>query len=169
MGDGLLLYFGYPQAHEDDAERAVKAALSVVTAMEDLNRRQQSALEVRIGIATGQVVAGDVVGEGASEERAVLGDTPNLAARLQSTASPGDILISDGTRRLTRGLFTYEDAGRHSLKGFARAVQAWRVLAEVSSESRFVATRRPEAAPIVGRDTELLLLVERWQRTRDFE
>ena len=169
MGDGLLVYFGYPQAHEDDAERAVRSALGVVAAIAKLETEQNKGLQVRIGIATGQVVAGDIVGEGVSEERAVLGDTPNLAARLESLAEPGTVIISSGTRRLAGRLFTYEDAGRHQLKGFSNPTQAWRVLGEAASESRFEATRSPEDTVLVGRDTECLLLLDRWQRAKDAE
>jgi len=115
------------------------------------------------------VVAGDIVGEGASEERAVLGETPNLAARLQALAEPGSVLVSASTRRLTGRLFSYADAGRQSVKGLAEPVQVWRVTGALDAESRFAATRSPEAIPLVGRDTELMLLVERWRRVTDAE
>jgi len=169
MGDGLLVYFGYPQAHEDDAERAVRSGLDVVEAIGNLKAGQTIGLQVRIGIATGQVVAGDIIGEGASEERAVLGDTPNLAARLQSLAAPGTVIISSHTRRLTGRLFTYADAGRHELKGFSEPAQAWRVVCEAASESRFEATRSPEDTVLVGREIECLLLLDRWERAKDAE
>ena len=169
MGDGLLVYFGYPQAHEDDAERAIRSGLDVVDAIGNLKAGRTIGLQVRIGIATGQVVAGDIVGEGASEERAVLGNTPNLAARLQSLAEPGTVVISSSTLRLTGRLFTYEDAGRHELKGFSEPTQAWRVVCEVASESRFEATRTPEDTVLVGRETECLLLLDRWERAKDAE
>jgi len=168
IGDGLLVYFGYPQAHEDDAERAVRSGLDVVEAIGKL-KAGIIGLQVRIGIATGQVVAGDIVGEGTSEQRAVLGDTPNLAARLQSLAEPGTVIISSSTRRLTGRLFAYEDAGRHELKGFSKPAQAWRVMCEVVSESRFAATRSPEGTVLVGREIEYLLLLDRWERARDAE
>jgi len=169
MGDGLLVYFGYPQAHEDDAERAIRSGLDVVDAIGNLKAGRTIKLQVRIGIATGQVVAGDIVGEGASEERAVLGNTPNLAARLQSLAEPGTVVISSSTLRLTGRLFTYEDAGRHELKGFSEPAQAWRVVCAVASESRFEATRTPEDTVLVGRETECLLLLDRWERAKDAE
>ena len=169
MGDGLLVYFGYPQAHEDDAERAVKAGLRIVDAVRELGGDVSTALEVRIGIATGNVVAGDIVGEGASEERAVLGETPNLAARLQALAEPGCVLIADGTRHLTDRLFSYADAVRHDIKGFSAPVPVWRVLAEIVGESRFTATRSPETTAHVGRDGEVSLLLERWRRACDAE
>ena len=169
MGDGLLVYFGYPQAHEDDAERAIRAALAIVEAVNHPGQHLTVELQVRIGIATGHVVAGDIVGEGASEERAVLGPTPNLAARLQSIAAPGNVLIAANTRRLTGRLFSYEDAGRHALKGISGLVQVWRVVSETTSESRFAATRSAAMGPLVGRETELLLLYDRWQRAKESE
>ena len=169
MGDGLLVYFGYPQAHEDDAERSVRSGLDIVEAIGNLKAGRTIGLQVRIGIATGQVVAGDILGEGASEERAVLGDTPNLAARLQSLAEPGTVIISSDTRRLAGRLFIYEDAGRHELKGFSESAQAWRAVCEAASESRFEATRSPEDTVLVGRETECLLLLDRWERTKDAE
>jgi class 3 adenylate cyclase/tetratricopeptide (TPR) repeat protein len=169
MGDGLLVYFGYPQAHEDDAERAIRSGLDVVDAIGNLKAGRTIGLQARIGIATGQVVAGDIIGEGASEERAVLGNTPNLAARLQSLAEPGTVVISSSTLRLTGKLFTYEDAGRHELKGFSEPAQAWRVVGEAASKSRFEATRSPEDTVLVGRETECLLLLDRWERAKDAE
>ncbi|MGI9334430.1 MAG: adenylate/guanylate cyclase domain-containing protein [Gammaproteobacteria bacterium] len=169
MGDGLLVYFGYPQAHEDDAERAVKAGLRIVDAMRELRPDLAVELEVRIGIATGHVVVGDIVGEGASEERAVLGDTPNLAARLQALADPGSVLIAAGTRRLTLGLFSYANAGEHRLKGFSQPVEVWRVLSESATQSRFDATRASQATALVGRDSEVMLLLERWRSASDTE
>ena len=129
MGDGLLSYFGYPQAHEDDAERAVRAALTVVNEMRELRTPSRASLEVRLGIATGPVVAGDIIGEGASEEHAVLGETPNLAARLQQRAEPGCVLISSTTKTLISGLFDCKNAGAHKIKGFDHRVRAWQVLA----------------------------------------
>ena len=169
MGDGLLVYFGYPQAHEDDAERAVRAGLGVVEAVRRLAEREALALDVRIGIATGHVVAGDIIGEGASEEHAVLGDTPNLAARLQALAAPGAVLIAAATRELAAGLFDYEDLGPHEFKGFPGLVPAWRVIGEASAESRFAATRRTSVAALVGRQTEVMLLLDRWERAKDSE
>ncbi len=173
MGDGVLAYFGYPQAHEDDAERAIRAGLSVVEAMGGLNqtfgRQLDIEFAVRVGIATGPVVVGDLIGEGASQENAAVGSTPNLAARLQSLARPGTVVISPGTRRLTGRLFAFEDVGRHQLKGFSEPAQTWRVVGEAASESRFDATRSPEDTALVGRDTERMLLLDRWQRVVDSE
>ena len=139
MGDGVLVYFGYPQAHEDDAERAVRAGLAVIDAVRALNLSQP--LAVRLGIATGLVVVGDLIGEGAAQERGVVGETPNLAARLQAIAAPNRIVIADGTRRQLGGLFEVEDLGPQPLPGFAEAPRAWRVLGESGVVSRFEALR----------------------------
>jgi class 3 adenylate cyclase len=119
MGDGVLAYFGYPQAHEHDAERAVRAGLYLVEAVPKLATNAGSPLQVRVGIATGLVVVGDLIGSGAAQEQAVVGDTPNLAARLQALAEPGAVVIASITRRLTGGLFEYRDLGAVALKGFA--------------------------------------------------
>src|SRR4029450_10993074 len=113
MGDGVLVYFGYPQAHEDDAERAVRAALAVVEAVDRLPAREH--LRVRLGIATGLAVVGDLIGEGAAQERGVVGETPNLAARLQALATPNALVIADATRRQSGELFELEDLGRQEL------------------------------------------------------
>jgi class 3 adenylate cyclase len=135
MGDGVLVYFGYPQAHEDDAERAVR----LVEAVPKLDAHGGTALQVRIGIATGLVIVGDLLGEGAAQEQAVVGDTPNLAARLQALAEPGAVVIASSTRRLTGGLFEYRDLGAVALKGFAENVPACQVLGAGITESRFEA------------------------------
>lgn len=169
MGDGILSYFGYPQAHEDDAERAVRAALLVVETIGGLSPRLGTRLGVRIGIATGPVVVGDVIGEGASEEHAVLGETPNLAARLQQKADTGVVLIAGHTKTLIGRLFECTDAGAYKLKGFEQRVRAWRVVAESAADSRFDATRSPDQVPLIGRDSEVQLLVDRWQRVLDRE
>src|ERR1700752_4747791 len=134
MGDGVLAYFGYPQAHEEDAERAVRAGLALVEAVGTLDARAGTALRARVGIATGLVVVGDLLGEGAAQEQAVVGDTPNLAARLQALAEPGAVVIASSTRRLTRGLFEYRDLGTVALKGFAEDVPLWQVLGEGTAE-----------------------------------
>ena len=139
MGDGLLVYFGYPQAHEDDAERAVRAGLAIVGAVAGLRPPGGLTLHVRIGIATGLVVAGDIVGDGASEERAVLGETPNLAARLQGLAEPDTVVVSEATRRLVDGLFAFDDLGRQTLKGISEPVAAFRARAGRTAASRFEA------------------------------
>jgi class 3 adenylate cyclase len=137
MGDGVLVYFGYPQAHEDDAERAVRAALELVAAVKDL--KTHAVLRTRVGIATGLVVIGDLIGSGASQEQAVVGETPNLAARLQAIAEPNRVIIAESTRKLLGNLFELEDLGAQDLKGIAGRVLAWAVLRQASVESRFEA------------------------------
>jgi hypothetical protein len=166
MGDGVLAYFGYPQAHEHDAERAVRAGLAVVEAVPKLTTNADSPLQVRVGVATGLVVVGDLIGAGAAQEQAVVGETPNLAARLQALAEPGTVVILASTRQLTGGLFEYRDLGTIGLKGFAESVPAWQVLGAGTVESRFEALRAT-TTPLVGRDEEIDLLVRRWgQATR---
>ena len=128
MGDGVLAYFGYPQAHEDDAEQATRAGLALVDAVANLQTDVGAELQVRIGIATGTVVVGDLIGEGAAREQAVVGETPNLAARLQALAEPGTVLISASTHRLTGGSFDYRALGPFTLKGWGESVPAWQVL-----------------------------------------
>jgi class 3 adenylate cyclase len=164
MGDGVLAYFGYPQAHEDDAERAVRAALALIEAVPALRSGLDATLQVRIGIATGLVVVGDLTGEGDAQERGVVGDTPNLAARLQALAEPGQIVISNSTRRLTGGMFDYRDLGKVTLKGLAETVQAWQVLGASTVESRFEAQHETNLTPLVGREEELELLLRRWRQ-----
>jgi class 3 adenylate cyclase len=154
MGDGVLAYFGYPQAHEHDAERAVRAGLALVEAVPKLATTAGSPLQVRVGIATGLVVVGDLIGAGAAQEQAVVGETPNLAARLQALAEPGAVVIAAATRRLTGGLFDYRDLGTAALKGFAGNVPAWQVLGASAIESRFEAMRTA-MTPLVGRDEEI--------------
>jgi class 3 adenylate cyclase/predicted ATPase len=169
MGDGVLVYFGYPQAHEDDAERAVRSGLDLVRAMDSLKPRETLALRVRIGIATGLVVVGDLIGEGAAREQAVVGETPNLAARLQALAEPGHVIISHGTRRLVGNTFELTEVGMHAVKGFAQPVRAWAVLSTSAVESRFEALHGTSIAPLVGRKQELDLLLERYDRAKDGE
>ncbi|HEV2551121.1 MAG TPA: adenylate/guanylate cyclase domain-containing protein, partial [Stellaceae bacterium] len=152
MGDGVLAYFGYPQAHEDDAERGVRAGLSLTEAVSKLRTEHDATLQVRIGIATGLVVVGDLIGEGEAQERGVVGDTPNLAARLQALAEPGQVVISHSTRRLTGGLFEYRDLGRVALKGLADPTQAWQVVGPSTLESRFEALHGAALTPLVGRE-----------------
>jgi class 3 adenylate cyclase len=166
MGDGVLAYFGYPEAHEDDAERAVRAGLAVIDAVGAISLSQP--LAVRLGIASGLVVVGDLVGEGAAQERGVVGETPNLAARLQAVAAPNRVVIADGTRHQLGGLFEVEDLGPQALAGFAEAPRAWQVLGESGVLSRFEALR-PQATPLVGRDEELDLLRRRWRQAGDGE
>ena len=164
MGDGIVAYFGWPRAHEDEAERAVRAALRILDAVGRIATPSREALAARIGIATGVVVVGDLIGEGAAQEEAVIGDTPNLAARLQSLADPNEVIISEGTRRLLGGLFEFEDLGGQSLKGLAAPVKVFRVLGPGQAESRFEAFHGPRPEPLVGRAAELSLLLDRWQR-----
>src|ERR1700756_4758144 len=165
MGDGVLAYFGYPRAHEHDAERAVRAALAMVEAVPKLATTTGSPLQVRVGIATGLVVVGDLIGAGASQEQAVVGETPNLAARLQALAEPGAVVISESTRRLSGGLFEYRDLGAGNLQGFAEDVQAWRVTGLGPAESRFEALRATRT-PLVGRKEEIGLLMRRWEQAK---
>jgi len=163
MGDGMLVYFGYPLAHEDDAERAVRAGLGIIEEVASLDLSFEVELSVRVGIATGLVVAGDIVGEGASEERTVLGETPNLAARLQGIAPPGGVIIADSTRRLVEGRVEVETLEPVSLKGFRESVQAFRAIG-IHAASRFDASSSNSLTPFVARSSELNLLTDRWQQ-----
>jgi class 3 adenylate cyclase/predicted ATPase len=166
MGDGVLIYFGYPEAHEDDAERAVRAGLAVIDAVGRLATPEP--LSVRIGIATGLVVVGDLIGAGAAQERGVVGETPNRAARLQALARPGTLVVADSTRRQIGTLFEIEDLGPQPLAGFAEPQRAWRVVGESGIVSRFEALRSG-ATPLVGRDEELDLLLRRWRQAKSGE
>jgi class 3 adenylate cyclase/tetratricopeptide (TPR) repeat protein len=170
MGDGVLVYFGYPQANEDDAERAIRAGLAIVNAVALLNTAAgpPGTLSARVGIATGLVVVGDLIGSGSSMESAVVGETPNLAARLQAAAEPGMVVIADVTRRLAGRLFEYQDLGLANLKGLDAAVQTWAVLSEAAVDSRFEALR-PAQGPLIGREEELALLLRRWDQVRNGE
>jgi class 3 adenylate cyclase/predicted ATPase len=169
MGDGVLAYFGWPQAHEDEAERAVRAGLAVVGAISELATPAGEMLAARVGIATGLVVVGDLIGEGAAQEQAAVGETPNLAARLQALATPGDVAVAESTRRLLGGLFEFEELGPQILKGFGAAVRAFRVKREVQAESRFEALHAGGLTPLIGREQELALLHERWERAKEGE
>jgi class 3 adenylate cyclase/tetratricopeptide (TPR) repeat protein len=164
MGDGVLAYFGYPQAHEDDAERALRAGLTLVESVPKLRAGRDAALQVRVGIATGLVVVGDLIGEGDAQERGVVGETPNLAARLQELAERGQVIISQSTRRLAGGLFEYRDLGAVALKGLAYPVQAWHVVGTSTVQSRFEAQHEARLTPLVGREEELELLMRRWRQ-----
>jgi class 3 adenylate cyclase/predicted ATPase len=166
MGDGVLAYFGYPRADEHDAERAVRAGLDLVEAVAGLDTAAGTPLQVRVGIATGVVVVGDLIGQGAAQEQAVVGETPNLAARLQALAEPGTVVIAPSTRRLAAGLFDYEDLGAVEIKGFAAPVIASRVLRDSGAVSRFEARHGPDLTPLVGRDEELAVLQRRWQEAK---
>jgi len=160
-GDGILAYFGYPRAHEDDAERTVRAGLDIIAAVARLETRATEPLAVRIGIATGLVVVGDVSGGGALREHALVGDTPNLAARLQTLAEPGTIVLATSTRRLLGDLFRLRDLGRHEVKGIAEPVAAWAVEGVAASESRFESVRAAGLTDLIGREAELDFLLER--------
>jgi len=162
MGDGALVYFGYPRAHEDDAERAVRAGLGLAEIVRALGGKHGVALEIRVGIATGLVVVGELMGEGEARERAVVGETPYLAARLQRLAEPGSVVIAEATRRLLGGAFDLKALGPLDLKGFAAPVPAWAIVREAENLSRFEASRSAALTPFVGREQEVALLLERW-------
>ena len=165
MGDGVLIYFGYPRAHEDDAERAVRAGLGVIDAVGRLDVKSVK-LQARVGIATGLVVVGDLIGEGSAQEQSVVGETPNLAARLQALAEPDAVVIAAGTRRLVGDLFEYRDFGTVEVKGIAGPVPAWQVLRPSVVASRFEALRGSALSRLVGRDEEIDLLLRRWARAK---
>jgi class 3 adenylate cyclase/predicted ATPase len=169
LGDGVLVYFGWPVAHEDDAERAVRAGLALVEAIARLDSHADVRLQARAGIATGIAVVGDLIGEGASREEAVVGNVPNLCARLQALAEPGDVVISEVTRRLVGGLFELSDLGPQRLKGFAKPIMAWRVAGEIRAEGRFEARQTAGLTPLVGREEEITLLLRRWRQACDGE
>ena len=164
MGDGALVYFGYPQGHEDDAERAVRSGLALLAAIRHL--RTAEPLQVRIAIATGLVVVGDLVGIGDARETDVVGETPNLAARLQALADPNTVVIAAGTRRLVGDLFEYRDLGAVEVKGIAGPVPVWQVLRPSDVQSRFDALRGSRLSPLVGRNKEIGLLQSRWTRVK---
>jgi class 3 adenylate cyclase len=167
MGDGVLVYFGYPQANEDDAERAVRAGLELVTAVSSL--KAHAPLQTRIGIATGLVVVGDLIGSGASQEQAIVGETPNLAARLQSIAEPNSVVIAESARKLVGNLFELGDLGAKDLKGISGPVRAWTALRPSAMESRFEAMHASGVTELVGREEELGLLLRRWSRAKSGE
>ena len=172
MGDGILAYFGYPHAHEDDAERAVLAGLNVIESLRELDtvgRTRNLELAVRIGIATGTVVVGDLIGKGTAEERAVTGGAANLANRLQEEAAPNTVVTSSTTMKLASGRFDYEDLGERVLKGIAGRVHLWRVAGERHVETRFEASRGTSLTPLVGRHEEVELLARRWERSKSGE
>lgn len=161
MGDGVLVYFGYPRAHEDDPEQAVRAALAVIEAVAGMNSSKPE--QVRVGIATGLTVVGDLIGSGSSREHSVVGGTPNLAARLQTLAKPGTVLICQNTRRLAAGHFDYRDLGTRALKGLAEPVAVYQVLRSSGVESRFEATHKAKLPSLFGREEEMELLLRRWR------
>jgi class 3 adenylate cyclase/predicted ATPase len=167
MGDGVLIYFGYPQAHEDEAERAVRAGLELVAGVAAL--KTHAPLQTRVGIATGLVVVGDLIGSGASQEQAIVGETPNLAARLQSISAPNSVVIAESTRKLLGNLFQLEDLGAQNLKGISGTVRAWAALRPSSVESRFEALHAGALIELVGREEELDLLLRRWSKAKTGE
>jgi hypothetical protein len=167
MGDGVLVYFGYPQAHEDDAERAVRAGLELVVAVGAL--KTHAPLKTRVGIATGLVVVGDLIGSGASQEQAIVGETPNLAARLQGIAGSNSVVIAESTRKLVGNLFELEDLGAHDVKGITGPARAWAALRPSSVESRFEALHTGGLTELVGREEEEELLLRRWSKAKTGE
>ena len=167
LGDGVLIYFGYPEAHEDDAERAVRAGLELVVAVTAL--KSPVALQIRVGVATGLVVVGDLIGSGESQEHGIVGETPNLAARLQGIAAPNSVVIADATRKLLGNLFELRDLGPQSLKGIAGPVGAFVALRPSSVASRFEALHAGGFTELVGREEELDLLLRRWSRAKTGE
>ena len=167
MGDGVLIYFGYPQAHEDDAERAVRAGLDMVAAVTAL--KAPVALQTRVGIATGLVVVGDLIGSGEAQERGIVGETPNLAARLQGIAEPNSVVIAESTRKLVGNLFELEDLGAQDLKGISGPVRAWAALRPSSVESRFEAMHASGLTELVGREEEIEILLRRWSKIKTGE
>ena len=167
MGDGVLIYFGYPEAHEDDPDRAVRSALELIVGVSALKARVL--LQIRIGIATGVVIVGDLIGSGDAQEHGIVGETPNLAARLQVIAAPNRVVIADGTRKLLGNLFELQDLGAKDLKGIQGTVRAWAVLRPSSVASRFEALHASALTPLVGREEELELLLRRWSRAKSGE
>jgi class 3 adenylate cyclase len=167
MGDGVLVYLGYPQAHEDDAERAVRAGLELVAAVGGL--KTHAPLQTRVGIATGLVVVGDLIGSGASQEQAIVGETPNLAARLQGVAEPNCVVIAESTRKLVGNLFELENLGPQELKGISDPVTAWVAMRPASVEGRFEAFHATGLTELVGREEELELLLRRWSKAKTGE
>src|SRR5215831_2648338 len=167
VGDGILAYFGYPRAHEDDAERAVRAGLDIIATIGKLETRAEEQVEVRIAIATGLVVVGDLISGGASEEQALVGDTPNVAARLQSLAEPGVVVVSTSTRQLLGDLFTFRNLGDLEVKGISDPIAVWAVEGAAASESRFEAVRTARSIGFVGRKAEIEFVLARqhlaWQ------
>ena len=165
MGDGVLIYFGYPQAHEDDAERAVRTGLGIIESVARLDAKSVQ-LHARIGIATGLVVVGDLIGEGSAQEQSVVGETPNLAARLQTLAAPDAVVIAATTWRLVGDLFEYRDLGKVEIKGIPEPMRAWQVRRPSAVASRFEALRGAALTSLVGRDEEIDLLLRRWARAK---
>ncbi|MCG8358009.1 MAG: AAA family ATPase [Kiloniellales bacterium] len=161
-GDGILAYFGFPQARENDAERALRAGLAIIETVPNLDTGLDVTLQVRVGTATGLVVAGHTIEGDAGSERLAVGEAPNLAARLQSLAKPNTMLIGPDTHKLVGGTFEFADAGRHKLKGISEPVQVWRVMGVKSIDSRFDAMHEADLTPMIGREREIELLLDRW-------
>src|SRR5438874_3681881 len=169
MGDGVLAYFGYPQAQEDAAERSVYAALAIIEGLTQLKGPNGQVLATRVGIATGLVVIGDIIGTGVAREHSIVGETPNLAARLQTLAEPNSVVVSESTHHLLGRQFDYQSLGERTLKGFTNPIPVWRVLREAAVASRFAAGRAPRAGPFIGRVQEMGLLVDRWNLAKGCE
>jgi class 3 adenylate cyclase/predicted ATPase len=167
LGDGVLVYFGYPEAHEDDADRAVRAGLDLISAVSAL--KTPASLQTRVGIATGLVIVGDLTGSGEAQERGIVGETPNLAARLQAIAEPNTVVIAETTRRLLGNLFELKDLGARDLKGLAEPVRVWVALRASTVESRFEALHPSGLTAVVGREEETELLLRRWSRAKNGE
>src|SRR5262249_4117119 len=165
MSDGVMVYFGYPRAHEDDAERAVRAGLGVIDAVGRLDVGAGK-LQARVGIATGLVVVGDPIGEGPGREQSVFGEAPHLDAGLPGLAAPGAVVVGGGNRRLLGAVFEYRDPDGVEVKGIVGTVPAWQVLRPSIVASRFEALRGPTLTRLVGRDEEVDLLLRRWARTK---
>ena len=165
LGDGLLVYFGYPQAHEDDAARAIRAGLEIVTALDQARSQFPQPVQVRVGIHTGPVVLGQM-GGGSRHEQLALGETPNIAARLQGVAQPDEVVISAATHHLVAGLFETQNQGRIDIKGLSLPLSLFRVTAEGTARSRFEVAVRHGLTPLVGRDLEAGFLAERWEQAQ---
>lgn len=164
MGDGVLAYFGYPEAHEDDAERAVRTGLELISAVSAL--KTLAPLQARAGIATGTVIVGDILEADEARERGVIGETPNLAERLQGVAEPGMVVIAESTRKQLGKLFDLEDLGEKTLKGIPKPVRSWAVLRKSAADNRFEALH-PGATALVGREAEIELLKRCWRSAKD--
>jgi hypothetical protein len=164
MGNGILIYFGYPEAHEDDAERAVRAGLEVIAAIRKL--KSAVPLQTRIGIATGLVVVGDLIGSGEAQERAIVGETPNLAARLQALAQPNMVVIAEVTRRLLGNIFVLDDLRANDLKGIFGPVRAFAALRASAVEGRFEAMHGDDLTDLIGREEEFESLLRRWSKAK---
>jgi predicted ATPase/class 3 adenylate cyclase len=169
LGDGVLAYFGYPKAHEDDAERAIRAGLHVIDAISGIRPRAEIRPQVRIGVATGLVVVGELIGEGSAQEKLAVGETLNLAARIQAAAAPNCLVVAESTRRLAGAVFSYDDLGQHELKGMPGGAKLWGVLGQSGARGRFYVRIVKGLTPFVGRSEEIGLLRRRWDCAKDGE